>query len=61
MTELVPELSTFPVYGTFDGELVAVDADGAPDFPLICERLDTDDELVFYCPDCAEREFGDRR
>jgi hypothetical protein len=20
--------------------------------------LDTDDELVFYCPDCAEREFG---
>jgi hypothetical protein len=19
--------------------------------------LDTDDELVFYCPDCAEREF----
>jgi hypothetical protein len=21
--------------------------------------LDTDDELVFYCPKCAEREFGD--
>jgi uncharacterized Zn-finger protein len=20
--------------------------------------LDTDDELVFYCPYCAEREFG---
>jgi hypothetical protein len=20
--------------------------------------LDTDDELVFYCPECAEREFG---
>jgi hypothetical protein len=21
--------------------------------------LDTNDELVFYCPDCAGREFGD--
>ena len=39
MTELVPELSTFPVYGTFDGELVAFDAEGVSDFPLICERL----------------------
>jgi ATP-dependent DNA ligase len=39
MTELIPELASFPVYGTFDGELVAFDADGAPDLPLICERL----------------------
>jgi bifunctional non-homologous end joining protein LigD len=39
MTELIPELSTFPVYGTFDGELVAFDAHGVPDFPLVCERL----------------------
>lgn len=23
--------------------------------------LDTDDELVFYCPECAEREFGEWR
>jgi hypothetical protein len=23
-----------------------------------CYRVD--DELVFYCPDCAEREFADR-
>jgi hypothetical protein len=23
--------------------------------------LDTDSELVFYCPDCAEREFGEWR
>jgi hypothetical protein len=23
--------------------------------------LDTDNEVVFYCPDCAGREFGDRR
>jgi hypothetical protein len=23
--------------------------------------LDTDDELVFYCPECAAREFGAAR
>ena len=23
--------------------------------------LDTDSELVFYCPDCGEREFGEWR
>jgi hypothetical protein len=23
--------------------------------------LDTDDEVVFYCPECAEREFGEWR
>jgi hypothetical protein len=23
-------------------------------------HLDTGDELVFYCPECAEREFGER-
>jgi bifunctional non-homologous end joining protein LigD len=39
MTELVSELSAFPVCGTFDGELVAFNADGAPDFPMVCERL----------------------
>lgn len=39
MTELIPELASFPVYGTFDGELVAFDAEGVPDFALICERL----------------------
>lgn len=39
MTDLIPELSAFPVSGTFDGELVAFDATGAPDFPLVCERL----------------------
>ena len=22
-------------------------------------HLDTDDELVFYCRECADREFGD--
>jgi hypothetical protein len=39
MTELVPELASRPVFGTFDGELVAPDENGAPDFPLICERI----------------------
>jgi bifunctional non-homologous end joining protein LigD len=39
MTELIPELAAFPVYGSFDGELVAFNADGAPDFPMLCERL----------------------
>jgi ATP-dependent DNA ligase len=39
MTDLIPELSAFPVSGTFDGELVAFDTTGAPDFPLVCERL----------------------
>jgi hypothetical protein len=39
MTDLVPELAAFPVYGMFDGELVAFDAAGAPEFPLMCERM----------------------
>jgi bifunctional non-homologous end joining protein LigD len=39
MTQLVPELATFPIFGTFDGELVAFDEDCSPDFPLICSRL----------------------
>jgi ATP-dependent DNA ligase len=39
MTALVPELGTCPVFGRFDGEIVAFDADGSPDFPLICQRL----------------------
>jgi bifunctional non-homologous end joining protein LigD len=39
MTELVPELASFPTFGIFDGQLVSFDSTGAPDFPLICERL----------------------
>src|SRR4051812_3449449 len=39
MTELLPELASFPAFGTFDGELVAFDANGVPDFPLVCERM----------------------
>jgi bifunctional non-homologous end joining protein LigD len=39
MTELVPELAKLPVVATLDGELCAFGADGAPDFPLICERM----------------------
>lgn len=39
MTDLLPELASFPVYGVFDGELVAFDSAGVPDFPLVCERM----------------------
>ena len=39
MTKLVPELAALPVAATFDGELVAFDNDGVPDFPLVCERM----------------------
>lgn len=39
MTDLVPELAGLPVRATLDGELVAFDSDGAPDFPLVCERM----------------------
>jgi bifunctional non-homologous end joining protein LigD len=39
MTDLLPELSSFPVFGVFDGELVAFDSQGTPDFPLVCERM----------------------
>jgi bifunctional non-homologous end joining protein LigD len=39
MTPLVPELSALPVSAILDGELVAFGADGAPDFPLLCERM----------------------
>jgi ATP-dependent DNA ligase len=33
MTDLLPELASFPIYGTFDGELVAFDQDGCPGLP----------------------------
>jgi bifunctional non-homologous end joining protein LigD len=39
MTDLLPELAVFPIFGVFDGELVAFDSNGAPDFPLVCERI----------------------
>jgi bifunctional non-homologous end joining protein LigD len=39
MTDLLPELASFPTFGTFDGELVAFDEAGVPDFPLVCERM----------------------
>jgi hypothetical protein len=35
MTELVPEPDEIRLEAMLDGELVA---DGAPDFPLVCER-----------------------
>src|SRR5262249_10619167 len=39
MTQLLPELTSFPVFGMFDGELVAFDSEGVPDFPFLCERM----------------------
>ena len=27
--------------------------------PRLTNYLDTDSELVFYCPECAEPEFGE--
>jgi bifunctional non-homologous end joining protein LigD len=39
---MAPELdflSQLPVPATLDGELVAFDADGKPDFPRVCERM----------------------
>jgi ATP-dependent DNA ligase len=37
MTERFGFLAQLPVRAVLDGELVALDADGKPDFPLICE------------------------
>src|SRR5512133_1525988 len=39
MTDLLPEFASFPTFGTFDGELVAFDSAGVPDFPLVYERM----------------------
>jgi bifunctional non-homologous end joining protein LigD len=39
MTDLLPELASFPTFGIFDGELVAFDASGVPDLPLVCQRV----------------------
>jgi bifunctional non-homologous end joining protein LigD len=39
MTERVGFLAELPVSAVLDGELVALDAEGKPDFPLICDCL----------------------
>jgi len=39
MTERVTFLSGLPVRAILDGELVALDADGKPDFPMLCEAM----------------------
>lgn len=39
MTEHVGFLAELPVRAVLDGELVALDEDGKPDFPLVCERV----------------------
>jgi len=39
MTERVAFLAKLPVRAVLDGEIVAFDADGRPDFPLVCEAV----------------------
>ena len=39
MAEQVAFLAELPVRAVVDGELVALDEDGKPDFPLVCERM----------------------
>src|SRR5262245_18567006 len=39
MTEHVGFLAALPVHPVLDGELVALDADGKPDFPQLCECM----------------------
>jgi ATP-dependent DNA ligase len=39
MAERLGFLEDLPARGVFDGELVALDADGKPDFPELCERV----------------------
>ena len=39
MTEHVGFLAGLPVCAVLDGELVALDDGGKPDFPLVCERI----------------------
>jgi bifunctional non-homologous end joining protein LigD len=39
MTEHVAFLEQLPVRAVLDGELVAFDPDGKPDFELVCERI----------------------
>ena len=39
MTPHVGFLADLPVHAVLDGELVALDDDGKPDFPLLCECL----------------------
>jgi bifunctional non-homologous end joining protein LigD len=39
MTDRVRFLAELPVTAVLDGELVALDAEGKPDFPMICDRL----------------------
>lgn len=46
MTEHLPEFSTLPVRGVFDGELVAFGSDGMPSFHRLCRRMLQRDQTV---------------
>jgi hypothetical protein len=39
MTELVPELADLPPRLMLDGELIAYDDSGRPNFPMLCDRM----------------------
>ena len=46
MTALVPELAAVPAEGIFDGELVAFNNEGLPDFPTVCRRILQGDRTI---------------
>ena len=46
MTTLVPELAGMPAEGIFDGELVAFNDEGLPDFPTVCRRILQGDRTI---------------
>src|SRR3954466_9966879 len=39
MTPMLSEFANLRPHGIYDGELVAFDENGRPDFPGVCERL----------------------
>jgi ATP-dependent DNA ligase len=39
MTTLLPELAELQAGAVLDGELVALNEEGKPHFPLVCQRL----------------------
>jgi hypothetical protein len=58
MTNLVPELTALLFAVTLDGELVAFGPDGAPDFPLLCERMlmpRPGIPVTYMMPPCTDR------
>jgi ATP-dependent DNA ligase len=62
MTDVV-SLAGLPVRAVLDGELVALDADGKPDFPPLCESVlqrRSSIPLTFMAFDVLSVEGGER-